>query len=345
MAEGDEGEGTDWFSKLLGLLQNRITLIGGVVSAVLAVNAGLTSCTDENLQRTKAFEDRVTAEEAYWNGMYDKYLSAVDATADPTEEAARSQVEALRKEKLNILYAIATTKKNTDFRDYALGIFRLDSVRRDNEYQRLNAMQDNLIRLIKSHSGSDIKEALASEATADSVRERDANGNVQAAVVKEPADAPKPVVPDIVPLSYDAQILAAGASNGYDIDVFWCEGADQQTLFALAGGVARNLANISNNRQAIGNKKLGRIRLRPLLKSLQTETSGYPSDGLDIRYDTTPSKDELNLAVALQAEIQKSNSTHFDLRTSHSGTRYYLSLFVCSVPTQASPLNSNESLS
>jgi hypothetical protein len=200
------------------------------------------------------------------------------------------------------------------------------------QYLRLAAMKKDLEDLMIDNSGKDLKEPLAEAATADNVRARDASGLVLGPDVTPPESAQQPAVSNIVALSYDAQILATGARNGYDIDVFWCEGEDQERLFSLARNVSLNLAKASNDSTRIGGVPLGRIRLRPLLKSFQLESRGYPSQGLVIRHDSN-FPDELPLGRALQAEFQRSSGTLFELKPSASLTKYYLSVFVCSLPT------------
>jgi hypothetical protein len=78
----------------------------------------------------------------------------------------------------------------------------------------------------------------------------------------------------------------------------------------------------------------------------QNGAGGYPKQGMQIRWDDTASKDEFRLATALQAKVKTNNDLSLTLKSSHSATSYYLSIFICSLqPAQTAAVPSNGSAS
>ena len=123
------------------------------------------------------------------------------------------------------------------------------------------------------------------------------------------------------------QILAADKPDHWRIDIFWCQGGQENQKYGLALKMAESLADYSNSDTLLDEQlPLGRVRVRKL--SLTKQGSGYPSSGLLIRPEN---KDhEIHAARTISNFLQSKFSKNILLGRSNTKTDGYLSLFVCS---------------
>ncbi len=135
-----------------------------------------------------------------------------------------------------------------------------------------------------------------------------------------PAGTPLPVQSN-APLT-----LNTGSSRGWDIDVFYCDGADSN--FDNAELVANKLVEQARlGKDLAPGFILGRIRLRALSDDAYSK-SGDNLTGNEIRAEVS----ETDQGNALAAFLAKTNAGSFAIRQSPLATPWYLSVFVCPAP-------------
>jgi hypothetical protein len=126
-----------------------------------------------------------------------------------------------------------------------------------------------------------------------------------------PAPAAKPYTLD------SGTVVVPGSSQGWDIDVFWCEGDTTEKTTAKAA--FDHLVQIQTQ------QNLGRLRYRMLPKSVNA-TPEYRISGAQIlRY---PSKEKIAGANLLKGWVA-SQVANVEVRDSDKPLPWYLSLFVC----------------
>jgi hypothetical protein len=143
-----------------------------------------------------------------------------------------------------------------------------------------------------------------------------------AAAPGAPAPAPgQPVQAPAAPLT-----LNVGSSRGWDIDVFYCDGAASN--FDNAEKVANKLVEQARAAKDLApGFMLGRIRLRALGDESNSK-SAYQVFGNEIRAEVS----ETEQGNALATFLAKSNAGSFAIRQSPLATPWYLSVFVCPAP-------------
>lgn len=121
----------------------------------------------------------------------------------------------------------------------------------------------------------------------------------------------------------EGKLVSLGVSNGWNIDVFWCEAKSAEARKALAARVA---ARLGEAKSFGGGFSAARVRLRSLSSEKQANP-GYPSSGYQVR-------GEAGESAAMQALVTTLNNeaadTQFEARTVSFHTPNYLSVFVCS---------------
>lgn len=122
--------------------------------------------------------------------------------------------------------------------------------------------------------------------------------------------------------------LSAGRANGWDIDVFWCEGARAADNLALADRAAAHLAQTVEIRRTVGKAPatavpIGRVRLR-LLTIERQRAPGYRPQGLELRGEAG----EMAAVDAIGSSLARAGLA-FRYRPATQATPWYLSAFVC----------------
>jgi hypothetical protein len=113
--------------------------------------------------------------------------------------------------------------------------------------------------------------------------------------------------------------VQAGIDSGWDYDVFWCDGPDGSRYYELAHAVAERSKTLTN----------GRIRVR-VLSELTNQRAGYGIQGNVVRVDQNDAeKQEAEKVLASLNRTADRFGGVFQAQASGSGTRWYLSLFVC----------------
>lgn len=331
-AEPAQNGASRFVNGLMALVQDRLTQVGALITALLAVNTGLTSCADNNIQRYKAFDEAYHAEEAFWRGLYKDYLEAIDASQDGQDAEVKVALKKLREQKLAAIQALAQ-KDVSNFAEFKLGYFYQDTARQNAAVTYFENLKANLNKGINGadSGGEYVIASNFKNAEAEDVRLRNAAGQLIAPVPEETSAVDTPLTttgPELNPgkLTYETKVLSYGGTTGYDLDVFWCaEGPREAINFNLASAAAQKLLALSKAKQALGGQPIGRIRLRALPADKQG--NGYPdaSSGNQIRYDAS----ELGVAQDIERRLSSSGVSGFVAKQSNMNTKWYISLFVC----------------
>jgi len=181
------------------------------------------------------------------------------------------------------------------------------------------------------HRDEELKAQLAAELTTlaklkkQLVRPSPATLNPPAA--EAPSTGGAAPAPNQTPFTPSAPLtLNVGSSRGWDIDVFYCDGADSN--FDNAELVANKLVEQARlGKDLAPGFLLGRIRLRALSDDAYSKT-GENLIGNEIRAEVS----ETDQGNALAAFLTKTNTGNFAIRQSPLATPWYLSVFVCSAP-------------
>ena len=186
--------------------------------------------------------------------------------------------------RFKVYEAVTQSLETNDSRRQAIARTLVTSMLRPEE-----ELREGLLTVLVEEGGTEVKRAAASDLR-DQRQFRE----------QQPAPAAAAVEPDTA----DWQ--------SYAIDVFWCDGANNQ------GDAARLQAALVK-----GGADRARVRLRPLPASINA-SPGYRISGLVIRRDEA----EEQVSRALKQVADAALGT-FDVTLSRQGTRGYLSAFVC----------------
>jgi hypothetical protein len=321
---------------IIDYVTNRVTMIGGLIAAVVTVNTSVTSCSVDNIKRHDDFRAAVLAEEKYWKSLYDDYLATFDETIKDTQRDAKRQA----------LRALANHSV-PNFEEHRLGFFSDNKNIQKEATKNIVSIKVSLVDALldEGANGSSPASTAALSAAKDAVfaaeeqskaRKRSSDDTVtpdaQAETVTQ-AEV-RPTIATSV-LSYQAQTFTAGSDKGWDYDIFWCAGSNERQNFTQAATIAQILAARAGTGQTLsGGSRVGRVRARALPESRQYSGSGYPSSGYLIRSEAGV---ERTVAKALLTLLTAEQQQPFAIDPIKMRTPYYISLFVCGVRGGGSP--------
>ncbi|TFI57787.1 hypothetical protein E2493_13245 [Sphingomonas parva] len=127
------------------------------------------------------------------------------------------------------------------------------------------------------------------------------------------------------------QLLTVGAPTGWDLDVFWCDGAGAAENYATARAASIALAGpAAATRPIAPGVRLGRVQLRPIQPQ---QTAGWRAamKGRNLLVVTDPGTAEAEAAQAIVGKILTSAAVidQSELGASQSASRWYLSIGAC----------------
>lgn len=316
---------------------SRLNSVGALATAIVGLCSTMFACSADNIKRNDAFISALSAQEKQWQGLYDQFFGAISVKDDAE----------LRDKRLLSICQFSD-RPIPDFSEHRLGYFWIF----DDE-QRQKAASDQLNKLKLGLRTALATEGVGSPASVDCILNRQAEAAADESKLRarEEADTPQgsAMVTNrelsetvsqvrtsqtvIAKAKIDKRLpdttltLTVGASNGYDIDIFWCEGPEAPRYRQSAQLVAGLLAEDSRSKRKLGDLyAIGRIRLRPL--SIENQLSGnYPARGFEVRGDVDEDKMLALLTKRLNAQTGVGPFIPF---VSGSNTKWYLSVFVCS---------------
>lgn len=309
-------------AEAIEVVGNRVALIGVIVSGVVALNTAVTGCVETDQSRYKYFETAVHSEEQFYKGLFEEYIQATGK--DVSEEERFVRVLAIKS---------MATRPIPTFADVKLSFFRDSSALTGAAAKHIESMQSGLLAAItnKNASGTKIADAAQVETfeadEANSLRARSGGVVVPEVQAKTVSAQEASALTSPNTETYRARVLSAGSASGWDVDVFWCAGGNEGERARDARLAASALAAVADGKgQAAPGVSYGRIRLRPLPEALQGPRS-YTGRGYRVVFDNGPG--EAAAAQAVLATVNNGAPTQFSLGKSSSGSKWYISVFVC----------------
>lgn len=320
-------------------LTGMVTAISTILGVLVGLPSVIYTWNNQASERAKALAVAVEQEESRWNKLYDQYYLALADRRDSSRAAlSEARYQALCR---------LVSRDVSDFSAYPLGGFVRSSGTQQHiaSREQIERLREGLVSMLLNPATSSVEAARCmqqqqqdQEADATAARERDdaptsatapttpppvvntVQEQTRAEVVAVSAVPATPTGKAFDVLRQSASVtLSAGQKDGWDVDVFWCEGSNSAANLALADSVARTLSA-----GAAGTTKIGRVRLR-MLSTVKQAEAGYRPVDLELRGEPS----EERAVNAIVAELKGKNDLLFRVRTSSQVTRWYVSAFVC----------------
>jgi hypothetical protein len=352
--EKTEAAKNDWLGKAVVIAGVLISASGLVVSGANFLSTRETNAAKLKADQFAAFRSARDAEDLFWKNAFSDFLGLFDPSA-------RSD-DTLRDARLLALVDLVQGHAIPDFEEFegdvpkktrCAVIIRAE----DNRVKLINGLDEqtrgdpDLIgkfvartaggRTAFSPDCADERKEMAARTApepakaASEIAERD-----QEASVVESGPAPPPVptasVSTSVPLGTETapresqvRALSQASSDGWDVDVFWCRGPQQDLNYRRAVMLSSNFAELSRSGRAIAaGVKLGRIRIRPAELDFQ-QREGSPARWASVIADSRAGEQEAAAAVRDSANILLGQPLLRLGRSVGAPTPWYLSLFLC----------------
>ncbi len=355
---------------VLGTASKQLNKVGLIVSSLIALSSTLFACSADNIKRNDAFMSAVHSQEKQWQELYDQYFAALAArkTGDDTKlfdsrlEAicnfSNREIPDFNEHQLGLFWLPNTGSAEIEETADSTEDIKCEKIEDKNRQQTASCQLRKLkIGLRSALNSNDI----GSEASIECIKSQKAQ---KAAIETEKQDRADTVSGQLTPPKVTAKqmeltkveivksedivqsattdmpirralTLTVGANNGYDLDIFWCEGPDDREKWLRAKQLADTLSTEATNGTRIaGRYPIGRIRVRPLSSETQL-SKDYPNSGFEVRGERNESLIGNALAVKLNdisSALSNSNNPakNFVFRQSRNETKWYLSAFVCS---------------
>lgn len=326
---------------VLKSIASNTAAVATLLSFVIGLPSLIFTWNNQGNERARAFAQAVDQEEARWNRLYELYYAALQ------EEANQKPVK-LVEARLQAVCRLAS-KPAADFKAFPLGtVFpQSDTPQHQAEQARMALLRDGLTAMLldPERSSKDtakcVEDQLSDQlATENTKRERveapvTAPGGamtqppkvvaVEVETTKAEVSAAQPVTSQqpaqLDPAQQPASVtLSSGSANGWDIDVFWCEGPHASNNLTVAMKAATRTIGMKS---LANSGPVGRVRLRMLSLERQAD-AGYRPVGLEVRGESGERSAVDVLAKALSLADEK-----YRYRPSTQVTPWYLSVFVC----------------
>lgn len=290
-----------------------LTKVGAMVAAAVAINAGVTGFFNESIARTNAFKDAVRGEEQFWGGLHNDYVSTFDPVlADALELRAAKR----------IALCSLSNREAADFREYPVsaGV-------RDEATQRVAAMRVFLRSALLSPgvSGADVARQCRANAYDVEQQAQAARATDSRTEGAPPPPAAAVTVPGAI---FETEIISTGRKNGWDIDVFWCQGDNEDENRAAARRAAVKLS--AGPDQLAPEVLRGVVQLRGFPVDRQA-AAGIPPGRTFVAWDNGRGEE-----AAAEAVRQRLNDGPTELVFGKANTvertLWRLSVFVCTAP-------------
>jgi len=289
-----------------------IAIAATVITALVGLNTLVVSCSSEKMARAQALRQANDAKEQFWRGMF----SDLSETLSLPEGNARTA-------RLIVLNQLLSTHKEDGgpYAEYRANFVTL--------FNASISQEEKSSLAVNKAKGLDYKTSVRRSNSGELINSSDdvALENVGEVIIKQPL----------------VQLTASSASK-WDIDVFWCDGANETSPtgrknFRDAMEVGKALKKLADADAYVGGERLGRIRVRVLPYDLQ---------------DSSPYKDNSKMQVIRYSESNEKKLAEdlrnldwgelkFQVGPSVTPTPWYLSMFICSRNNSAATASGLES--
>lgn len=298
----------------LDKMSRSVTFVGGVIGVVVAGTAWLSSCDINRAQSFKSFREAVAGEETYWKSLYSDYQAIFTKDFDGRLDQRRARIRAI--------YTLAQREPAT------FAEFTVPDLERAQASEQIATMKTSLLNAL-----TDTDPVLAAELRARVVLAR---ANDQPATPAEASSATaqsaqKQVTPPPAAPANRVVQLSPPHESGWDVDLFWCRGRNQNASYQTAATLGNSLAAFAVSGRTIApSVALGRIRIRPA--TLQQPPG--PANGFTVIHDSGPGEAEAGRAVqaTINGTLGQGAPQFRLLRSNGAPTRWLISAFVCPPP-------------
>ena len=297
-----------------------LTLGVAVVTGIVGLNTLVVSCSSDQLVRSQEQQRIIDREEEYWRSINNELVEASALDLGTPKRIA----------KMNAIFSSYESHKATISRpDLHEGKEKMVSC----EPQENTPMKN--VYTIYLGRCEDFGNLIFLN-TADTSIEQNSRRLAEERI--QESTAPEVVTKAAEGLALISTRSFSSISEGFDIDVFWCdrgtattEAADAtRANYADAGRIAAFLGETANKHVKYNSQMLGAVRARVLSQQRQTDP-GYKNNSTRnrIRWDTPA---ERELAKELAKAVANMPGGGFNLEVAYSGTPtlWYMGIFACS---------------
>lgn len=308
----------------LDKLNRTITILGTAIGVVVTATAFLSSCDASKAQRFKSFREAAASEETYWKGLYADYQGVFTKDFDGRLPARRARILAI--------YTLAQRRPAT------FAEFSVPDSEREQASQLIETMKTSLLNALQD-TDPELADELRRRAFLSRASER-ALGPTQASSSNLEPPEKQVSPPPVAPTNAIAE-LSPPRDSGWDIDLFWCTGANQNANYQTASTIGSGFASLAVSGRTIApGVALGRVRIRPAPPALQRPPG--PASGFTVVHDTGPGEAEAGRAIldTINESLGSGAARFRLLRSIGTPTRWLISAFVC-MPSPPPPTAAN----
>jgi hypothetical protein len=295
----------------LDKMSRSVTFVGAMIGLVVTGTAWLSSCDTNRAQSFKSFREAVAGEETYWKSLYSDYQAIFTKDFDGRLDQRRARIRAI--------YTLAQREPAT-FAEFAV-----PDLERAQASGQITTMKTSLLNAL-----TDTDPVLADELRARVVLAR--GGEQAAAPAEARSDAARPAekqatAPPPLPTTNIVQ-LSPPHETGWDVDLFWCRGANYNANYQTTVTIGNGLAAFAISGRTIApSVALGRVRIRPANR----QQPPGPANGLTVVHDIGPGEAEAGRAVmdAIAGTLGPGAPRFTLLRSNGARTPWLISAFVC----------------
>lgn len=322
--------------------QSRLGLLGMatiIASALVGFNTFVVGCSNERAARDAAQLHQIEERERFWTEAMRDLGDLLRAKSEPAADPAAWEVRCA------LLGARTAPFIETKVRDSIHA--------EDGEIEttrELLALEKRALRLQEAFQDQIEDAQVVGQTCAtrfleelnEAIRKADVKEKKELTAEKDGAATADPTTQTIIPRQ-DLIELTGLSQTGWDIDVFWCERANDDLMsernFADALKLGENLAKREREQGSLGKFRLGRIRVRMLAALLQG-SEAYASHASSRHVVAEADREgEAKLAKLIAEVVQPQlDPVERDPRSTSPRTPYYLSAFLCGSGT-APPLD------
>lgn len=297
----------------LDKLSRTITFVGTAIGVVVTATALLSSCDASKAQRFKSFREAVASEETYWKELYSDYQGVFTKDFDDRRPARRARILAI--------YTLAQRRPAT------FAEFSVPDSERDQASQLIKTMKTSLLNALQD-TDPELADELRRRAFLTRPSEQPATPTQDSPPTPDPPEqrvTPPPVAPTtgIVELS-------PPHDSGWDVDLFWCSGANRNANYQTASTIGSGFASLAVSGRTIApGVALGRVRILPAPAALQRPPG--PAIGFTVVHDIGAGEAEAGRAIldTINGSLVAGVPRFRLLRSYGRPTRWLISAFVC----------------
>ena len=322
MADAEKPDRLKGFASSTAAITTILSFMIGMPSLIFTWN-------NQGNERARAFAQAVEQEETRWNRLYELYYVALaEEAASKPAKLVEARLQAVCRLASKPVTEFAAFPLGTFFPESGTAQHKAEHARMAVLRNGLTGMlldekrsSEQTVKCVQNQLADQIATQTAARPREAGLENRAEGSSAPPAVVAAAVQQTKAEVSQASPVGVGSQgssngssnggsssgrgvdvanqpasvTLSAGRANGWDIDVFWCEGQNAPANLATASAAASRLTAVRQQ-----NLLIGRVRLRMLNLERQSD-AGYRPLGLEVRGETREQKAALRLIEGLSA--------------------------------------------